>query len=192
MLLIGPGLYKATNAIMSSNLFGFMFIKASRIPALSSWNKPTVWPRLSSWKILGSSNWTLFISIIIFFFFRNDKVLFITVKVFKPSRSNFTRPAFSDVYISNWVEGKSEFDDGSLYKGINSARFTSGITTPAAWVAIFLFNPSNFFEISISFFTLGSLSSSFLNLGSWAMACSKESGREGSNGIILHNASTYP
>ena len=132
----------------------------------------------------------MFISKLIFRFSRNDIVFLITVRVFNPSKSNFTRPAFSEEYISNCVEGKRELLDKSLYKGTNSANFSSGITTPAAWVAIFLFKPSSFFEISISFFTLGSFFSSSLILGSCAIAFSKSRGLEGSNGIILHKVST--
>ena len=151
-----------------------------------------MYPQLNKSKIFLSSSAIFLISKFIFFSFSSDIVLFITVKVFKPSKSNFTRPAFSEAYISNCVEGKNDLDEGSLYIGTNSARFSSGITTPAAWVAIFLFKPSNFFEISTSFLTLSSFSSSFLILGSCAIAFSKERGREGSKGIILHNISTYP
>ena len=79
-----------------------------------------------------SSSLILLISKFISFSLSRDIVLFITVKVFKPSKSNFTRPAFSQAYISNWVEGKSELDAESLYKGTNSANFSAGITTPAA------------------------------------------------------------
>ena len=79
-----------------------------------------------------------------------------------------------------------------MYRGTSSADFSSGITTPAAWVAMFLFKPSNFKESSISFFTLGSFFSSLCNLGSLAMDSFRESGLDGSNGIILHKKSTYP
>ncbi len=36
ILLIGPGLYRATSAIMSSNLFGLILTNASFMPELSS------------------------------------------------------------------------------------------------------------------------------------------------------------
>ena len=39
--------------------------------------------------------------------------------------------------------------------------FLSAITTPAACVATFRFNPSNFNERSVNFFTLGSSLTSF-------------------------------
>ena len=57
---------------------------------------------------------------------------------------------------------------------------------------MFLLRPSSFFDISTSFFTLGSFCSSFLIRGSWAKTFSKDSGREGSKGIILQSLSTYP
>ena len=65
-------------------------------------------------------------------------------------------------YEGCWVDGKREFEDGSLYKGTSSADFSSGITTPAACVAIFLFKPSSFIDNSISLFTLESFLFQFL------------------------------
>ena len=57
--------------------------------------------KTKSSKIFGSLSLILCISISIFLCFKSDKVLFITVKVFKPNKSNLTSPAFSDVYMSN-------------------------------------------------------------------------------------------
>ena len=54
MLLIGPGLYNATNAMISSNWFGFICFKADLTPELSSWNKPVVSPVESRSNIFGS------------------------------------------------------------------------------------------------------------------------------------------
>jgi hypothetical protein len=71
-------------------------------------------------------------------------VLLITVNVFNPKKSNFTKPAFSAEYISNCVDGNNKFAETSLYKGTTSVNFLSAITTPAACVATFLFKPSNF------------------------------------------------
>ena len=88
-------------------------------------------------------------------------MLFITVNVFNPKKSNLISPAFSAEYISNCVEGSRRFDDESLYNGTTSVNFRSAITTPAACVATFLFSPSSFKERSVSFFTLGS---SLINL----------------------------
>ena len=59
-------------------------------------------------------------------------VLSITVRVFKPSKSNFTNPAFSEEYISYCVDGKVKFELWSIYKGNCSANFSPAITTPAA------------------------------------------------------------
>ena len=64
-----------------------------------------------------------------------------TVNVFKPKKSNLTKPAFSAEYISNWVDGNKRFEEASLYKGTTSVNFLSAITTPAAWVATFLLSP---------------------------------------------------
>ena len=60
----------------------------------------------------------------------------------------------------------NKFVDLSLYRGTTSVNFLSAITTPAACVATFLFNPSNFKDRSVSFFTLGSSFIIFCNLGS--------------------------
>ena len=49
----------------------------------------------------GGTSLILFMSIFIFFLLRREIVLLITVKVFKPSKSNFTKPAFSEAYMSN-------------------------------------------------------------------------------------------
>ena len=94
------------------------------------------------------------------FFFISFCVLLITVRVLSPKKSNLIRPAFSAEYISNCVEGNKKSADVSLYKGTDSVNFLSAITTPAAWVAIFLFKPSSFNERSINFLTRGA---SFIN-----------------------------
>ena len=96
----------------------------------------------------------------LFFLLINFCVLFITVNVFKPKKSNLLNPAFSAEYISNCVDGNKRSADESLYRGTNSVNFLSAITTPAACVAIFLFKPSNFKERSVNFLTL---LSSFIN-----------------------------
>ena len=103
----------------------------------------------------------------IFFLFNSLMVLFITVRVFKPKKSNLIRPEFSAEYISNWVEGKSKLDEVSLYSGTVSINFLSAITTPAACVAKFLFKPSSFKESLISLstlFTIGFVRNLQLNL----------------------------
>ena len=53
----------------------------------------------------------------IFLAFNLFKVLSITVNVFKPSKSNFTKPAFSEECMSNCVDGSIKLEDLSLYKG---------------------------------------------------------------------------
>jgi hypothetical protein len=52
-----------------------------------------------------------------------------------------TKPAFSAEYISNCVDGNNKSAVESLYNGTISVNFLSAITTPAACVATFLFNP---------------------------------------------------
>ena len=69
----------------------------------------------------------------------NFCALSITVRVFKPKKSNFINPAFSAEYISNCVEGNSKSAELSLYKGTVSVSFLSAITTPAACVATLRF-----------------------------------------------------
>ena len=44
MFSIGPGLYKDTTAMISSNLSGFKPVKTSFIPEDSNWNIPVVDP----------------------------------------------------------------------------------------------------------------------------------------------------
>ena len=68
----------------------------------------------------------------LFFLLINFCVLFITVNVFKPKKSNLINPAFSAEYMSNCVDGNNKSADVSLYKGIDSVSFLSAITTPAA------------------------------------------------------------
>ena len=57
-------------------------------------------------------------------------------RVFKPKKSNLTKPDNSVYFILNCVAGK--LDLGSLYKGSISTKGLSPITKPAAWVAAFL------------------------------------------------------
>ena len=44
---IGPGLYRAITAVISSMLFAFRPTQTPVIPALSSWNTPLVLPAAS-------------------------------------------------------------------------------------------------------------------------------------------------
>ena len=47
---------------------------------------------------------------LIFFAFNLFNVLSITVRVFKPNKSNLTNPAFSEEYMSYCVEGRIRFE----------------------------------------------------------------------------------
>ena len=171
---------------------GFIFNNASRIPALSTWNNPTVLPEDKSSKTFWSSKSISSILKSLTFLLINFCVLLITVKVFNPKKSNLIKPAFSAEYISNCVEGNNKSADASLYKGTTSVNFLSAITTPAAWVATFLFKPSNFKERSVNFFTRGSSLTNFWSLGSLLMHSIKLWGLEGSKGIIFEILSTKP
>ena len=102
---MGPGLYKATKAIISSNLFGFICFKTSLIPVLSNWNIPMVSPVVKSSKVFTSSNGIFSISKFSLFFLINSIVFLMTVRVLRPRKSNFTNPASSDHFISNCVTG---------------------------------------------------------------------------------------
>ena len=102
------------------------------------------------------------------------------------------RPAFSAEYISNCVDGNNKFEEASLYNGTELVNFLSAITTPAAWVATFLFNPSNLRDKSINLLTLLSSLINFCNLGSELIHSVKFCGLEGSKGIILAILSTKP
>ena len=44
IISIGPGLYNASNATISSKHEGFNFLIKLFIPSLSSWNRPKVYP----------------------------------------------------------------------------------------------------------------------------------------------------
>ena len=52
---IGPGLYSAMMAMMSSKRSGLKPVSKSRMPELSSWKMPVVFPDESKAKVLASS-----------------------------------------------------------------------------------------------------------------------------------------
>jgi hypothetical protein len=99
---------------------GFMRIR-SRMPELSSWNTPTrsrrapasrrsagrpaAAPPCRPRRPLGEQLHAL---------------VFSTVSVFRPRKSNFTSPAFSTSFMLNWVTGMSE--RGSRYSGTSSIQ----------------------------------------------------------------------
>ena len=95
-------------AMMSSKRSGFSLRRLSRMPAPSSWNTPTVSaagqqlvglrvveraaaPGRASMPRPRLTSSTAFSS---------------TVSVFRPRKSNFTRPAASTIFQLNWVSGK--------------------------------------------------------------------------------------
>ena len=103
---IGPGLYSAMMAIMSSKRSGLKPASKSRIPELSSWKIPVVFPEESKAKVLASSKgnrstlnggcpgWLSLIRV---------SARRIIVSVLRPRKSNFTNPIFSTSPIEYWV-----------------------------------------------------------------------------------------
>ena len=88
--------------------------------------------------------------------------LSITVSVFKPKKSNFTKPTASTSSLSNWV---TKLDpSSSQYIGVKSVNTDGEITTPPACLPELRAIPSSFKPRSISCFT--SSSSSYLVLRS--------------------------
>ena len=174
-------------AIKSSNLSGITFIIVSFIPWPSNWKTPVVIPFFSILNVLLSSNGILSISISTFFFFNILHVSFITVRVFRPKKSNFINPTFSTYFIEYCVTGISDF--GSLYNGTISLSFLSEITIPAACVEACRSNPSNLLAWLNNFFISGLF---FMIFFIWLFSLknsSKVTGFAGLNGIILQISS---
>ena len=74
---------------------GFILRIRSRMPAPSSWNTPTLSPRDSISKVGVSSKSMVCVSSSMPRCFSSASALAMTVSVFRPRKSNFTRPAFS-------------------------------------------------------------------------------------------------
>ena len=81
--------------------------------------------------------------------------LAMTVKVFRPRKSNFTRPASSTSSLANWVT-ISPFCPRK--HGTYSQSGFSEMTTPAACMPAWRFRPSSALAMSRSSRYLGSLS----------------------------------
>ena len=75
--------------------FGFILRSRSRMPAPSIWNTPTLSPWLSISKVLMSSKSMVWVCSSMPRFFSSSSALAMTVRVFRPRKSNFTSPAFS-------------------------------------------------------------------------------------------------
>ena len=181
---IGPGLYNATRAIISSSASGVICFNVSCIPGLSNWKIPVVSPLLKKSNVFKSVRSILLISKSIPWLIINWTQLSMRVRVFSPRKSNFTSPAFSTCFISNCV--RYVLVSGSLYNGTSLKISSFEITTPAAWIDVCLFKPSSLNAISRSFSTFSSLLASSDILGSLSMDSCKVNGLEGSNGINLH------
>jgi hypothetical protein len=120
-------------AIMSSKRSGFSRFKLSRMPVDSSWNTPTVsalasssYDFLSSRGSASKSTSTPRPRLM------SSTAFCSTVSVFKPRKSNLTRPAASTSFQLYWVTG--EFDFGSRVRGTSSTSGRSPMTMPAACV----------------------------------------------------------
>ena len=92
----GPGRYSATKAPKSSNTDGLKSLTSFFIPADSNWNTPSVSPSESILYVFLSSNGILLISSSIpFLSLIISRAWVIMVKFFKPKKSIFKRPIFS-------------------------------------------------------------------------------------------------
>ena len=144
----GPGLNKATKAMMSSNLEGCILSIRSLIPGDSNWKIPIVLAEESRLNVFLSLRDIFLISIgESALKFINSTVFCMTVSVFKPKKSNFMRPIDSASSLSNWVTVPSS--SSTLNNGIKSDRFDGAITTPPACVPAFLTKPSSLSDRSM-------------------------------------------
>ena len=89
--------------MMSSKVRGCILVRKERMPALSSWNTPSVSP----WEIIsytaGSSmgmSWGVRLTPR---FFSRSRVSRMTVRVRRPRKSILSRPSFSMLPIGYWV-----------------------------------------------------------------------------------------
>ncbi len=72
-----------------------------------------------------------------------------TVRVLRPRKSNFTRPAFSTMSLSYWVTMPVSSPAGRK-QGTYSHSGRSPMTTPAACLPAWRFSPSSPFATSSS------------------------------------------
>ena len=114
-----------------------------------------------------------------------SSVCFMTVRVFKPRKSNLIRPNFSIWSMVNWViiSPLAPFTSGTY-----SIKGLSEMTTPEAWVDACRAIPSRDREIWSSFFSFSSPLSMRFNSGSSSMAFSSRT--FGPSGTILAILST--
>ncbi len=146
---------------MSSKQSGCRRLIRSFMPRDSSWNTAVVSERCSMSKLFLSSSGIAAISIgsrpclarrglIIF----SAQSMMVSVR--KPRKSNFTRPAYSTSFLSNWVTGCEPVS--SQYSGAKSVILVGAITTPPACLPAFRVTPSSLRAISISALTSSSAS----------------------------------
>ncbi|MNV60411.1 hypothetical protein D3C71_1528720 [compost metagenome] len=157
----GPGRNSATSAIMSSKQSGFRRLIKSFMPRDSSWKTAVVSERCSMSKLFLSSSGMAAISI------GSSPVLArraliisnaqsMIVRVRKPRKSNFTSPAYSTSFLSNWVTGCCP--SASQYNGAKSVILVGAITTPPACLPALRVTPSSLRAMSISALTSSSAS----------------------------------
>ena len=129
-------------AIKSSKTVGFKSFMCFCIPGDSYWKIPTVSPRWnnsyvslsSNGKFSGSSSIPC-LALTIF------TVSLISVKVFSPKKSIFSKPALSTTELSNCVTYKSE--SLAVATGTKLVISSGVIITPHAWIPVFLTEPSS-------------------------------------------------
>ena len=147
----GPGRNSATRAIISSSESGCRRRIRSFMPRDSSWNTAVVSAFFSITNEAGSASGISLISrggrprparrgLIIF------SAQSIMVSVRRPRKSNFTSPASSTSFLSNWVTRLPP--SSSQYSGEKSVILVGAITTPPACLPAFRHTPSSFRAIS--------------------------------------------
>ena len=148
----GPGRNNATKAIISSKQSGCRRLIKSFIPRDSNWNTAVDSERcnisndfLSAIGIAailtGSNPCSARRGLII----PNAQSMMVSVR--RPKKSNFTKPAVSTSFLSNWVTGL--LPSASQYSGEKSVMVVGEITTPPACLPALRVTPSKMRHISI-------------------------------------------
>ncbi len=139
---IGPGLWRAETAEMSSNSVGFICLSRVRMPEPSSWKTPSVSARWRSSKVLPSSRPTSSILtgglLLYSMFFRVSSIV---VRFDRPRKSIFRIPSSSHSGYSNWVIVAPS--EGRFMIGMTSMRGAEDMSTAQACTPHWRVSPSN-------------------------------------------------
>ena len=180
---MGPGRYRAMTAVMSSMLFGPRRVHTLVIPALSSWNTPSVLPAASMAKVSLSSSGSLFTSKSGMRRLTSSAASSSTVRLRRPRKSIFSSPSSSSVVMGYCVTTLSSF----LASGTYSYTGRSVMTTPAACVLAWRGMPSRDRAVSISPFMRSSRS--YISRSCFERCSASFSVMPGANGTCLATAS---